>query len=45
MTLPRLRLGTLGFILIWAFLIVFIVYPLMRIFYDPFPTRRASSRS
>lgn len=36
MTLPRLRLGTLGFILIWAFLIVFIVYPLMRIFYDAF---------
>jgi iron(III) transport system permease protein len=34
MKLPRGSLATLGFVLIWAFLILFIVYPLMRIFYD-----------
>ncbi len=34
MKLPRLSLGVLGFVLIWAFLILFILYPLTRIFYD-----------
>lgn len=34
MKLPRGSLAVLGFVLIWAFLIVFILYPLMRIFYD-----------
>ena len=34
MKLPRLSLGLLGFVLIWAFLILFILYPLTRIFYD-----------
>ncbi|MFB3817637.1 MAG: ABC transporter permease [Candidatus Methylomirabilales bacterium] len=29
-------LGTLGFLAIWAFLLVFLVYPLTRIFYDAF---------
>jgi iron(III) transport system permease protein len=36
MTLPRLRLSVLGFVLIWTFLIVFVFYPLTRIFYDAF---------
>jgi iron(III) transport system permease protein len=36
MKLPRVSLATLGFLLIWAFLIVFVVYPLIRIFYDAF---------
>ena len=34
MKLPRLSLSLLGFVLIWAFLILFILYPLTRIFYD-----------
>ena len=34
MKLPRGSLAVLGFVLIWAFLIVFILYPLTRIFYD-----------
>ncbi len=33
---PRLTLGTLGFALIWTFLILFVFYPLTRIFYDAF---------
>ena len=36
MTLPRPSLALLGFALIWAFLIVFVFYPLTRIFYDAF---------
>ena len=34
MKLPRGSLAVLGFVLIWAFLILFILYPLIRIFYD-----------
>jgi iron(III) transport system permease protein len=34
MRLPRGTLSVLGFGLIWAFLIVFVVFPLLRIFYD-----------
>ena len=37
----RARTGlaeTLGYALIWAFLLVFLVYPLLRIFYDAFTT-------
>ncbi|HUL96599.1 MAG TPA: iron ABC transporter permease [Usitatibacter sp.] len=33
---PRATLATAGFALIWAFLIVFVFYPLTRIFYDAF---------
>jgi iron(III) transport system permease protein len=36
MKLPRSALGAFGFALIWAFLIVFVFYPLTRIFYDAF---------
>jgi len=36
MKLPRASVATLGFILIWTFLIVFVLYPLTRIFYDAF---------
>jgi iron(III) transport system permease protein len=36
MKLPRSALGALGFTLIWGFLIVFVFYPLTRIFYDAF---------
>ena len=36
MTLPRATPAALGFGLIWAFLIVFVVFPLIRIFYDAF---------
>ena len=36
MKLPRASLATLGFLLIWAFLIVFVLFPLSRIFYDAF---------
>lgn len=36
MKLPRSPLSALGFALIWAFLIVFVFYPLTRIFYDAF---------
>jgi iron(III) transport system permease protein len=32
--LPRLTLATFGFALIWAFLLLFILFPLTRIFYD-----------
>ena len=34
--LPRSRLAILGFALIWAFLLLFVFYPLTRIFYDAF---------
>jgi iron(III) transport system permease protein len=34
MKLPRPTLAVLGFSIIWAFLIVFVIYPLLRIFYD-----------
>jgi len=34
--LPRLSLAATGFSLIWAFLIIFILFPLTRIFYDAF---------
>jgi iron(III) transport system permease protein len=36
MKLPRPSLGSLGFALIWAFLLLFVFYPLTRIFYDAF---------
>ncbi|HTQ74775.1 MAG TPA: iron ABC transporter permease [Burkholderiales bacterium] len=36
MKLPRSPLAALGFTLIWMFLIVFVFYPLTRIFYDAF---------
>jgi iron(III) transport system permease protein len=36
MKLPRLGAAALGYGLIWAFLILFILYPLTRIFYDAF---------
>ena len=36
MRLPRASAAALGFGLIWAFLIVFVLYPLTRIFYDAF---------
>jgi iron(III) transport system permease protein len=36
MKLPRSPVALLGFTLIWAFLIVFVLYPLLRIFYDAF---------
>ena len=36
MKLPRASLATLGFVLIWTFLIVFVLFPLTRIFYDAF---------
>ncbi len=36
MRLPRATPAVLGFGLIWAFLIVFAVFPLIRIFYDAF---------
>ena len=34
--LPRSRLAVVGFALIWAFLLLFVFYPLTRIFYDAF---------
>jgi len=34
MKLPRSTFAASGFVLIWAFLIIFILYPLTRIFYD-----------
>ena len=34
MRLPRGSLAVSGFVLIWAFLIVFVLFPLTRIFYD-----------
>jgi iron(III) transport system permease protein len=36
MKLPRATTAVLGFGLIWAFLIIFAVFPLVRIFYDAF---------
>lgn len=36
MRAPRISLATAGFSLIWAFLILFILFPLTRIFYDAF---------
>lgn len=36
MKLPRAPLATIGFVLIWTFLILFVVYPLTRVFYDAF---------
>ncbi|MGE5338884.1 MAG: ABC transporter permease, partial [Gemmatimonadota bacterium] len=36
MKLPRASAGTLGFLLIWAFLLLFVFFPLTRIFYDAF---------
>ncbi len=36
MRLPRSPLAFLGFALIWAFLLLFVFYPLTRIFYDAF---------
>ncbi|HYL23152.1 MAG TPA: iron ABC transporter permease [Burkholderiales bacterium] len=36
MLAPRAPLAALGFALIWAFLLVFVLYPLTRIFYDAF---------
>jgi iron(III) transport system permease protein len=36
MRVPRATPAALGFTLIWAFLIVFVVFPLFRIFYDAF---------
>jgi iron(III) transport system permease protein len=38
MKAPRVTLAAGGFALIWAFLIVFVLYPLTRIFYDAFTT-------
>jgi iron(III) transport system permease protein len=34
MRLPRATLAVFGFSVIWAFLIVFVIFPLLRIFYD-----------
>ena len=36
MRVPRVTLAAAGFALIWAFLLVFVLYPLTRIFYDAF---------
>jgi len=36
MKLRGSHLGALGFVVIWAFLILFVLYPLSRIFYDAF---------
>jgi iron(III) transport system permease protein len=36
MRTPRVSVAAAGFALIWAFLIVFVLYPLTRIFYDAF---------
>ena len=38
MKLPRGSVAVLGFVLIWAFLILFILFPLTRIFYDAVTT-------
>jgi len=38
MRAPRVSVAAAGFALIWAFLIVFVLYPLTRIFYDAFTT-------
>jgi iron(III) transport system permease protein len=36
MRLPRATAGFAGFVLIWAFLLLFVFYPLLHIFYDAF---------
>lgn len=36
MKMPRISLATFGFAVIWTFLIVFVLFPLTRIFYDAF---------
>lgn len=36
MKMPRIPLATFGFAVIWTFLIVFVLFPLTRIFYDAF---------
>ncbi len=36
MKFPRVPVGAPGFVLIWAFLILFVLFPLTRIFYDAF---------
>src|SRR5574340_1152763 len=36
MQLPRSPLSLAGFVAIWAFLLLFVFYPLTRIFYDAF---------
>jgi iron(III) transport system permease protein len=36
--LPKVALGTVGFLAIWSFLLLFVLYPLTRIFYDAFTT-------
>jgi iron(III) transport system permease protein len=36
--LPRVALATVGFVAIWSFLLLFVLYPLTRIFYDAFTT-------
>lgn len=36
LALPRIALGTVGFVAIWGFLLLFVLYPLTRIFYDAF---------
>jgi iron(III) transport system permease protein len=38
MKAPRVSVAAAGFALIWVFLIVFVLYPLTRIFYDAFTT-------
>ena len=41
MKLARTPAASLGFALIWAFLILFVLYPLLRIFYDAFTDENA----
>ncbi|HSN20489.1 MAG TPA: iron ABC transporter permease, partial [Usitatibacter sp.] len=36
MKLPRASLATLGFVAIWGFLLLFVLFPLTRVFYDAF---------
>jgi len=36
MTLPRMTAAVIGYGIIWSFLILFVVFPLFRIFYDAF---------
>jgi iron(III) transport system permease protein len=42
MKLPRVSAAALGFGLIWTFLIVFVLFPLTRIFYDAFTNEAGS---
>ena len=42
MKLPRSPAAALGFALIWVFLLVFVFYPLTRIFYDAFTNEAGS---